>query len=136
MGSERESCSEGLACTTAKGTFSRSSFPSEVTTDAEVVSSFLQMVRDASFSFPAPNYTIATSNLASASPASFSQQPSAGQTTSRENGSNYALNLGPVSLNVDHRVGNTLEAATDAARDGLKDLFGKVRSRVDGVRLN
>ncbi|GAA5912633.1 Vps45p [Sporobolomyces salmoneus] len=101
---------------------------------------FLQMVRDASFSFPAPTYTSATSNLSHpASSSAFSAPPtttsnySQPPSTSRDN---YALNIGPVSLNVDHRVGNTLEAATDAARDGLKDLFGKVRSRVDGVRLN
>ncbi|GAA5980979.1 hypothetical protein JCM5350_004788 [Sporobolomyces pararoseus] len=100
---------------------------------------FLQMVRDASFSFPAPQYTSATSNLAPISSSSsstsqnYSQPPLPPPT--REGG-NYALNLGPVSLNVDQRVGNTLEAATDAARDGLKDLFGKVKSRVDGVRLN
>lgn len=97
------------------------------------------MVRDASFSFPAPHYTSATSNLAPISSSSsstsqnYSQPPLPPPT--REGG-NYALNLGPVSLNVDQRVGNTLEAATDAARDGLKDLFGKVKSRVDGVRLN
>ncbi|GAA6018960.1 hypothetical protein JCM11491_005694 [Sporobolomyces phaffii] len=100
---------------------------------------FLQMVRDASFTFPAANYTPAPSSLAPSPytgssanrpPTNASNPPGA-----NNNNNNYALNLGPVSLNVDHRVGNTLEAATDAARDGLKDLFGKVRSRVDGVRL-
>jgi len=89
------------------------------------------MVRDASFSFPAPQYTSATSNL----PLSTTTNPSS-SSSSQINQGNYALNLGPVSLNVDQRVGNTLEAAGEAARDGLKDLFGRVRNRVDGVRLN
>ncbi|GAA5939825.1 Vps45p [Sporobolomyces koalae] len=102
---------------------------------------FLQMVRDASFSFPASTIApIGTSppTLSRPSPPSTTSTrtpvplPAASSTASN----NYALNLGPVSLNVDQRVGNTLEAATDAARDGLKDLFGKVRSKVDGVRLN
>lgn len=98
--------------------------------------SFLQMVRDASFSFPAANYSSAASTLPLASSFSSTPAPSTAQSPPSNANSNYALNIGPVSLNVDHRVGNTLEAATDAARDGLKDLFGKVRSRVDGVRLN
>ncbi|GAA5967147.1 hypothetical protein JCM3765_001545 [Sporobolomyces pararoseus] len=100
---------------------------------------FLQMVRDASFSFPAPQYASATSTLppvSSSSSSSTSQNYSQPPPPPSSRDGNYALNIGPVSLNVDQRVGNTLEAATDAARDGLKDLFGKVRSRVDGVRLN
>ena len=102
--------------------------------------SFLTMIRDASFSFPS-TYTSNLPSLPSSVPSSTTTSTPSYSSSSqplsppRDNG-NYALNIGPVSLNVDGRVGNTLEAAGEAARDGLKDLFGKVRSRVDGVRLN
>lgn len=100
------------------------------------------MIRDASFSFPSTyTSTLSPSTPSSIPPPTSNATPSYSSSSSsqplsppRDNG-NYALNIGPVSLNVDHRVGNTLEAAGEAARDGLKDLFGKVRSRVDGVRL-
>ncbi|GAA6064419.1 hypothetical protein JCM10212_002846 [Sporobolomyces blumeae] len=100
------------------------------------------MVRDASFSFPsAPHLPFSTPvqnasmNPSTSIASSSSQQQPQPSVTGPSQRDNYALSIGPVSLNVDHRVGNTLEAGVDAARDGLKDLFGKVRSRVDGVRL-
>jgi vacuolar protein sorting-associated protein 45 len=81
-----------------------------------VVSRFLQMAGDASSSFPA-----------ALTRPSHHPSPSDPQAIN--------LNLGPVSLNVDSGVAGALEAGVDAARDGLRDLFGKVRKGVDGVRL-
>lgn len=81
--------------------------------------SFLQMARDASFAFPTPALRTQVAH------------PTPGVQT----GQGINLNLGPVSLNVGGGAGGALEAGVDAARDGLRELFGKVRQGVDGVRL-
>lgn len=79
------------------------------------------MTRDASFSFP-----MATS----ASLALHSTNASA----TEQQGLN--LNIGPVSLNVAGGAGGVLEAGVESARDGLMDLFGRVKREVNGVRLS
>lgn len=104
--------------------------------------SFLEMVRDAAFAFgssfsaPLPNLSTSvplnTSFSSSAHPTSPTQSNATSETTSQ----NFNLHLGPVSLNVGGQAGNAIEAGVDAARDGLRDVFGKLRSRVEnGVRL-
>ncbi|KAG0666933.1 vacuolar protein sorting-associated protein 45 [Rhodotorula mucilaginosa] len=105
--------------------------------------SFLEMVRDAAFAFgssfsaPLPNLSTSiplnTSFSGSAQPTSPTQSAS---TTAAAASQNFNLHLGPVSLNVGGQAGNAIEAGVDAARDGLRDVFGKLRSRVEnGVRL-
>ncbi|GAA6006708.1 Vps45p [Rhodotorula paludigena] len=99
--------------------------------------SFLEMVRDAAFSFgPSFAAPLPASSFSASAPAS---SPASSSTSAAQppasSSQNFALNLGPVSLNVGGQVGNSLEAGVDAARDGLRDVFGKLRSRVDGVRL-
>ena len=105
--------------------------------------SFLEMVRDAAFAFgssfsaPLPNLSTSvplnTSFSTSAQPTSPTQSNS---TTAAASSQNFNLHLGPVSLNVGGQAGNAIEAGVDAARDGLRDVFGKLRSRVEnGVRL-
>ncbi|GAA6034770.1 hypothetical protein JCM8097_001161 [Rhodosporidiobolus ruineniae] len=95
--------------------------------------SFLTMVRDAAFAF-GPSFSALPpmpSSLSSSLPASSAhpqQQPQAQRDP-------FALNLGPVSLNVGGQAGNALEAGVDAARDGLRDVFGRLRERVQDVRL-
>ncbi|GAA6013487.1 hypothetical protein JCM10207_008867 [Rhodosporidiobolus poonsookiae] len=105
--------------------------------------SFLTMVRDAAFAF-GPSFGAsslpATSSLSSSVPPSTSSanpsQPSAPLAPAqRDPRENFALNLGPVQLNVGGQAGNALEAGVDAARDGLRDVFARVKNRVDGVRL-
>ncbi|BGP11534.1 vacuolar protein sorting-associated protein 45 [Rhodotorula toruloides] len=99
--------------------------------------SFLTMVRDAAFAFgssfsaplpvaitPAPSSSAAAPPSALSPPRESSQPPQ-----------NFNLSLGPIQLNVGGQAGNTIEAGVDAARDGLRDVFGKIRSKVDGVRL-
>ncbi|GAA5872587.1 hypothetical protein JCM1840_004846 [Sporobolomyces johnsonii] len=106
--------------------------------------SFLTMVRDASFSFPS-SFSSAQA-LRSSAPSSSSttpipssssgpQAPAPAPAVSPPPQQNFALNLGPISLNVGGQAGNTLEAGVDAARDGIRDVLAKVRNRVDGVRL-
>ncbi|GAA6019234.1 hypothetical protein JCM8202_000943 [Rhodotorula sphaerocarpa] len=116
--------------------------------------SFMTMIRDAAFAFgssfstPLPAVPTANSNpLSTSYPNSGGpmtpprQGPNAAATVSSPtNGSlaaqNFNLNLGPVSLNVGGQAGNAIEAGVDAARDGLRDVFGRLRSRVEnGVRL-
>ncbi|BGP43629.1 vacuolar protein sorting-associated protein 45 [Rhodotorula kratochvilovae] len=96
--------------------------------------SFLQMVRDAAFSFgPSFSAPLApSSSCALAAPSSSSAPPLPPQ---RAPSDAFALNLGPVSLNVGGQAGNALELGVDAARDGLRDVWGRVRERVEGVRL-
>jgi len=82
------------------------------------------MVRDASFGFPHSSAPPLRSSIATSAP------PPPG---AQQQGLN--LNIGPVSLNVGGGAGGALEAGVDAARDGLRDLLGRVRKGVDGVRL-
>lgn len=94
-------------------------------TDVSDLYRFLQMTRDASFSFPAGS-----------SSATLALRPTTtAPTAPAQNGPGLNLNLGPVSLNVGGGAGGALEAGVDAARDGLRTLFGKVREGVDGVVL-
>ncbi|GAA5834502.1 hypothetical protein JCM11251_007023 [Rhodosporidiobolus azoricus] len=106
--------------------------------------SFLTMVRDASFSFSpsALSSSLPASSSVSSSTQNAASAPSSSQTpqgapTAPSN--NFNLSLGPISLNIappEGRVGNTIEAGVDAARDGLRDVFGRLRERVqEGVRL-
>ncbi|CEQ43044.1 SPOSA6832_04937, partial [Sporobolomyces salmonicolor] len=103
--------------------------------------SFLTMVRDASFSFPSSFSSVqalrpstpSSSSTTPTPPSSGPPAPSAAVSPPPQQ--NFALNLGPISLNVGGQAGNTLEAGVDAARDGLRDVLAKVRNRVDGVRL-
>ncbi|GAA5982763.1 hypothetical protein JCM11641_007780 [Rhodosporidiobolus odoratus] len=100
--------------------------------------SFLTMVRDAAFAF-GPSFGAAPPQLATSASyhvarPSASLLPSSSQPPPPPP-QNFNLNLGPISLNVGGQAGNTLEAGVDAARDGLRDVFGKIRSKVDGVRL-
>lgn len=92
--------------------------------------SFLDMVRDASFGFPA----IASSHLALSQTAPSAEPPAVNANGTRADG--VHVNIGPVSLNVGGGAGNALEAGVDAARDGLRDLFGRVRKGVDEIRLS
>ncbi|KAI5479482.1 vacuolar protein sorting-associated protein 45 [Pseudohyphozyma bogoriensis] len=90
---------------------------------------FLQMTRDASFSFPASSSaTLALRPAATAAAAGVPLNPNS-------NNQGVSLNVGPISLNVGGGAGGALEAGVDAAKDGLRDLFGRVRKGVDGVRL-
>lgn len=104
------------------------------------------MVRDATFafgsSFSAPLPSLSSSSTApSASFATTTGPTSPTRANAFTNpaaavAQNFNLNLGPVSLNVGGQAGNAIEAGVDAARDGLRDVFGKLRSRVEnGVRL-
>lgn len=98
--------------------------------------SFLEMVRDAAFSFgPSFAAPLPVSSFSASAPVSSAPSSSTSAASQPASSQNFALNLGPVSLNVGGQVGNSLEAGVDAARDGLRDVFGKLRSRVDGVRL-
>ncbi|GAA5874753.1 hypothetical protein JCM8547_005202 [Rhodosporidiobolus lusitaniae] len=102
--------------------------------------SFLTMVRDAAFSFGPIFGAPPPSSASSAIPSSSTSSPLPPSSTTsppqpQQTNSNFNLNLGPISLNLDQRTGNTIEAGVDAARDGLKDVFGRIKSRVDGVRL-
>ncbi|KAK4700286.1 vacuolar protein sorting-associated protein 45, partial [Phenoliferia sp. Uapishka_3] len=99
----------------------------DIFSESILFSSFLQMTRDASFSFP----TASSATLAMRPSIAPSATP--GTIAPRQEGLN--LNLGPVSLNVGGGAGGALEAGVDAARDGLMGLFSKVRNQVDGVRL-
>ncbi|GAA5985420.1 hypothetical protein JCM10908_006968 [Rhodotorula pacifica] len=101
--------------------------------------SFLEMVRDAAFAFGTSFTAPIPSTVPSSIPlnTSFSTPTSPTRPTASTAASqNFNLNLGPVSLNVGGQAGNAIEAGVDAARDGLRDVFGKLRSRVEnGVRL-
>ncbi|GAA5869434.1 hypothetical protein JCM3774_001451 [Rhodotorula dairenensis] len=101
--------------------------------------SFLEMVRDAAFafgsSFSAPLPTHSTPLDSSFSNSAHPTSPTRTNASAAAS-QNFNLNLGPVSLNVGGQAGNAIEAGVDAARDGLRDVFGKLRSRVEnGVRL-
>lgn len=80
------------------------------------------MTRDAAFGFP----TFASSTLTAA----VATRPAGSSTSAPIN-----LNVGPVSLTVGGGAGGVIEAGVDVAREGLRDLLGKVRRGVDGVRL-
>ncbi|ORY76290.1 Sec1-like protein [Leucosporidium creatinivorum] len=101
--------------------------------------SFLQMTRDASFSF-SPSFSSAPppsapNPLSSSQSASTSAPPTtlAQQQQQQQQGLN--LNIGPVSLQVGGGAGGALEEGVDAVKDGLRDLWGRARRGVDGVRL-
>ncbi|KAK4056428.1 vacuolar protein sorting-associated protein 45 [Microbotryomycetes sp. JL221] len=107
---------------------------------------FLQMVRDASMSFPASassqlalrpstvTTTTTTGNVVSSAVLAQNHNPlTSPQQQQRSTGLN--LNLGPVSLNVGGQAGGALEEGVDAVKDGLRDLFSRARRGVDGVRL-
>lgn len=78
------------------------------------------MTKDASYNFP----TSTSSSLA--------LRPQEVNPNSNNN-NNINLNLGPLSLNVAGGAGNALEAGVDAARDGLRGFFGKVRDALWGT---
>ncbi|BGP20303.1 hypothetical protein JCM10213_002068 [Rhodosporidiobolus nylandii] len=102
--------------------------------------SFLTMVRDAAFSF-GPSFGAAPPPIAASTSSvpvpSLSAAPSTlpPPVTAQSPPPNFNLNLGPISLNVGGQAGNTIEAGVDAARDGLRDVFGRIKSRVGEVRL-
>lgn len=75
------------------------------------------MTKDASYNFPA------------ATSASLALRPTL-VTPSTPVNQGLNLNIGPVSLNVGGGAGGTLEAGVDAARDGLRDFFGRVRNNL------
>lgn len=115
-------------------------------TGADLARSFLEMVRDAAFAFgpsfgaAPPSVSLSASTSSSSgptaipAPSSAPLQPGQQQQASVAR-DNFALNLGPVSLNVGGQAGNAIELGVDAARDGLRDVWGRVRERVEGVRL-
>ncbi|BGP03634.1 vacuolar protein sorting-associated protein 45 [Rhodotorula toruloides] len=99
--------------------------------------SFLTMVRDAAFAFGS-SFSAPLPVIAASAPSSTAAAPSSALSPPRESSQppqNFNLSLGPIQLNVGGQAGNTIEAGVDAARDGLRDVFGKIRSKVDGVRL-
>lgn len=91
--------------------------------------SFLDMTRDASFSFT----STATGNpLAPTGPAPVTAESlAASATAAGQNQHGVNLALGGVSLQMERPDGIAGDAL-DAARDGLRDLFGRVRKGVDG----
>ncbi|GAA5915328.1 hypothetical protein JCM8208_001699 [Rhodotorula glutinis] len=107
--------------------------------------SFLEMVRDAAFAFgpsfgvAPPSVSLSASTSSSSGPTAIPPSSSAPQSVQQQQApaprDNFALNLGPVSLNVGGQAGNAIELGVDAARDGLRDVWGRVRERVEGVRL-
>ncbi|SGY81242.1 BQ5605_C009g05488 [Microbotryum silenes-dioicae] len=92
---------------------------------------FLEMTKDAAFSWPAFSNSVALaqrSTLASSTASASNTNSGMGLNT---NGP-INLNIGPVTLN---NVAGGLEASVDAARDGWRDLVGRVKAGVDQVRL-
>ncbi|SCZ98062.1 BZ3500_MvSof-1268-A1-R1_Chr3-3g06549 [Microbotryum saponariae] len=92
---------------------------------------FLEMTKDAAFSWPAFSNSAALaqrSTLASSTASASNTNSGMGLNT---NGP-INLNIGPVTLN---NVAGGLEAGVDAARDGWRDLVGRVKAGVDQVRL-
>ncbi|SCV74808.1 BQ2448_7837 [Microbotryum intermedium] len=90
---------------------------------------FLEMTKDAAFSWPAFSNSAALAQRSTlASSTASASNPNAGINA---NGP-INLNIGPVSLN---NVAGGLEAGVDAARDGWRDLVGRVKAGVDQVRL-
>ncbi|KAK4051607.1 vacuolar protein sorting-associated protein 45 [Microbotryomycetes sp. JL201] len=100
---------------------------------------FLQMVRDASFGFPASaassSLAVRSSAPASAATTTASASVPASLQEASARGTGLNVNLGPVSFNVGGQAGDVLEEGVETVKDGLKDLFSRARRGVDGVRL-
>lgn len=73
------------------------------------------MARDAAFAFSNSSQAVIATAL---NPHAQPQQQQQG----------LSLNLGPVSLNVGGTSGGVLEGGIESARDGLMDLFGRVKN--------
>lgn len=133
----RDYCSVAHVCTIPnRECMSRRDYKTRLN---ELNFSFLQMVRDASFAFPASGASgaLALRPAAASMPAGTAPAASASSDLSasqvRSNG--VQLNLGPVSLNVGGNAGGALEEGVETVKDGLRDLFSRARRGVDGVRL-
>ncbi|KAM0789734.1 hypothetical protein ACM66B_006589 [Microbotryomycetes sp. NB124-2] len=106
---------------------------------------FLQMVRDASFGFPASasssSLAVRTSGTTSSAPLATTgttgsiSLPDSSSASTNGRGTGLNVNLGPVSFNVGGQAGDVLEEGVETVKDGLRDLFSRARRGVDGVRL-
>lgn len=86
------------------------------------------MISDATSIYSPPSSPTTTSAPLFATPA-----PASSTAANGTNPNNLNLNIGPMSLNIAGAggAGDFLEAGVETARDGLRNLFGRVRNGVE-----